>query len=219
MRATKRRNMILISILSWYSSLNRVRICLLMIGGRMKIAAYPPMIKNARALMMGINTLRTVISPTRASNCERTTRAIISSITAAEIINWPTGVLRTPPFRRILRAIPSDVGPKTAPAARIPLVSVIFSIHVINIPIPIGKILPKKAIKNPRVPISLSVLRSISIPASITNRTRPSSPNMTQASGFGTKSSSRGGPSRIPQKISPTRLGMRRTRLAISPLT
>jgi hypothetical protein len=34
-----------------------------------------------------------------------------------------THVLRIPPLRRIFRAMPNDVGPKTAPAAMIPLVS------------------------------------------------------------------------------------------------
>ena len=77
-----------------------------------------------------------------------------------------------PPFLNIFRAIPNEVGPKTEPAAMISLVSVIPKAHVRSIPRPIGRILPKKAIKQPLVPINLSVLKSMSIPASITSRTK-----------------------------------------------
>jgi hypothetical protein len=81
-----------------------------------------------------------------------------------------THVFRIPPLLKILRAIPNEVGPNTAPAAITCFVSVIPKRYVMSIPRPIGKILPKKAIKQPRVPITLSVLKSISIPASMTRK-------------------------------------------------
>jgi hypothetical protein len=63
-----------------------------------------------------------------------------------------------------------EVGPKTAPAAMIALVSPTFKMYAISIPSPIGIILPKKAMINPRVPINFSVDKSISIPASKTSK-------------------------------------------------
>ena len=74
----------------------------------------------------------------------------------------------------MFNAIPNDVGPNVAPAAIIALMFPLSTlrIHAINIPIPIGNILPKNAIKKPLVPINFNVERSISIPASTTNKIR-----------------------------------------------
>jgi hypothetical protein len=72
----------------------------------------------------------------------------------------------------MLRAIPKDVGPKTAPAAIIDFVSSTFNRYAMIIPNPMGKILPKMAIKKPLVPINFSVPKSMSIPASTTRRIR-----------------------------------------------
>jgi hypothetical protein len=82
-----------------------------------------------------------------------------------------THVLRIPPLFKMFNAIPSEVGPNTAPAAMIDLVSSTFIAQVRSMPREMGKKDPTHAIMKPRVPTNLSVLKSISIPASRTKRT------------------------------------------------
>ena len=74
----------------------------------------------------------------------------------------------------MFNAIPNDVGPNVAPDAMIALVfpPSTFNMYAMNIPIPIGKMEPKNAIIKPLVPINFNVDRSISIPASNTNKIR-----------------------------------------------
>ena len=86
--------------------------------------------------------------------------------------NIITYVFNIPPLLRMFNAIPNDVGPNVAPAAIIALMFPLstFNINAINIPIPIGKMLPKNAIKKPLVPINFNVDKSISIPASTTSK-------------------------------------------------
>jgi hypothetical protein len=63
-----------------------------MIFGAMTIAMYPPRINHRQALMIGMRMFLTVTSPTIVSNIDSTIRAIMSSMTAAETINCPTGL-------------------------------------------------------------------------------------------------------------------------------
>jgi hypothetical protein len=64
------------------------------------------------------------------------------------------------------------VGPKIAPEAMIAVVSPTFMSHAISIPMAIGRRLPTIAMRKPRIPTSLMVERSISMPASTTNKIR-----------------------------------------------
>lgn len=73
------------------------------------------------------------------------------------------------PDLRILSAIPSDVGPNAAPVAIAPLVGN-PRMKAIATPIAIGSTDPITAIMIPRAPIIFNVAKSISIPASMTNR-------------------------------------------------
>jgi hypothetical protein len=64
------------------------------------------------------------------------------------------------------------VGPKIAPEAMIAVVSPTFMSHAISIPMAMGSRLPTTAMRKPRIPTSLMVERSISMPASMTNKIR-----------------------------------------------
>ena len=76
-----------------------------------------------------------------------------------------------PPFKTF-KAIPSDVGPNTAPEAMIAFQSPTSIAQAMRIPTPIGRKLPTTAIIKPLVPTKFITAISISIPASITNKIR-----------------------------------------------
>ena len=65
---------------------------------------------------------------------------------------------------------------------------------------------PVTAMAIPRSPMSLSMAKSTSRPASSTSSIRPTSPKSISASGTGIRSAS-GGPSTTPTRISPTSVG------------
>mmetsp|Transcript_22942 Transcript_22942/g.26164 ORF Transcript_22942/g.26164 Transcript_22942/m.26164 type:complete len:89 (+) Transcript_22942:1717-1983(+) len=88
MRAINMDNMVVNSALPRLKLLGkREKMHLSNIPGSIEMAKYPPTTKYPTAETMGIRTLPTVTSPVNADNWDRTTRAIISSITAAAMIN------------------------------------------------------------------------------------------------------------------------------------
>ena len=76
-----------------------------------------------------------------------------------------------PPFKTF-SAIPRDVGPNTAPEARIAFQSPTLIAQAIKTPTAMGRKLPITAIIRPLVPTNFITLISISIPASITSKIR-----------------------------------------------
>mmetsp|Transcript_16213 Transcript_16213/g.31391 ORF Transcript_16213/g.31391 Transcript_16213/m.31391 type:complete len:253 (-) Transcript_16213:497-1255(-) len=188
----------------------------LRIGGMTKIARTPNPSNSIKALNTGFMKFHGVGS-CRAPSSDNKTNAKISSKTAAAIISCPVGALSNLLARKTDREIPILVGDSEAPRTKLAFMSNPRICEPMRLPNAKGTMLPSTATRAPRRPMSRSISKSTSSPASITSNIKPTSPTSFQAPTLGTKSTKLG-PRIIPIIIWPTSGGAL-TRLANFPTT